>query len=182
MDQNKHGGNGELIGADSITLTPVGFVESPLKAPTLKADGKDLTQRRALHRAENQAVSHLIINPEFSPLLYGIEEFSHILVIYWPHLLPSKARATQKVHPAGFRELPLTGVFASLSPARPNPLLATVVELLGREDNRLEVRGLEAVDQTPILDIKPYSKHYLYRENFRHAAWMDQLEEMLSET
>ena len=110
-----------LPGGETIGLAPVGLVKSPLKTPSLKAEGRDLSQRRAVRRAENDVVSYLVIKPELSPLLDGIEEFSHILVIYWPHLLPDEARATRKVHPAGFRDLPLTGVFATLSPARPNP-------------------------------------------------------------
>ena len=133
MNQTDQDGSGELLGGKPISLRPVGVVQSPLKTPSLKADGQDLAQRRAVRQDEHGVVSHLIINQEFAPLLDGVEDFSHLLVIYWPHLLPAKARGTQKIHPAGFQELPLVGVFASLSPARPNPLLATVVELLGRE-------------------------------------------------
>ena len=181
MSQTDQEAAGELLGGEAISLTPVGFVTSPLKTPSLKADGKDLSQQRAVRRAENGVISHLVINREFSPLLDGIEEFSHLLVIYWPHLLPVKARATQKIHPAGFQDLPLTGVFATLSPARPNPLLATVVELLGREENLLVVKGLEAVDRTPVLDIKPYSRHYLYRDNARYAPWMEHLDRLFAQ-
>jgi tRNA (Thr-GGU) A37 N-methylase len=81
------------------------------------------------------------------------------------------------VHPAGFKDLPLVGVFATCSPARPNPLLVTVVKVISREDNVLNVFGLEAVDKSPILDIKPYSKHYLSREDVTIAPWMKALED-----
>ena len=66
----------------------------------------------------------------------------------------------KKVHPKGNEKLPLVGVLASRSPARPNPIGITTVKLLGRDRNVLKVQGLDAVDGTPVLDIKPHIPRY----------------------
>lgn len=162
-------------------IEPIGQVKSPLKAPSLRG-GQGGIQRQGAHFGqvlqENNVDSLIVIERRFSPLLEGLEQFSHIVVIYWPHLLPPEGRLAQRVHPAGFEELPLTGVFATCSPARPNPLLTSVVSLLGRFDNVLEIHGLEAIDGSPVLDIKPYNRHYMMRENVRVPQWMDDLDRM----
>ncbi|MCJ7655612.1 MAG: tRNA (N6-threonylcarbamoyladenosine(37)-N6)-methyltransferase TrmO, partial [Dehalococcoidia bacterium] len=100
--------------------------------------------------------SEIIIKEDLKEALSRIDEFSHIIVIYWMHKLPPSQRSTIKVHPKGNHTLPLVGVFASRSPARPNPIGITTVKLLQRRDNVLKVTGLDAIDGTPVLDIKPY--------------------------
>jgi tRNA-Thr(GGU) m(6)t(6)A37 methyltransferase TsaA len=72
------------------------------------------------------------------------------------HKLPPSQRSIIKVHPKGNHNLPLVGVFASRSPARPNPIGITTVKLLERRENVLKVTGMDAIDGTPVLDIKPY--------------------------
>ena len=162
-----------------LTITPVGWVESPLTAPSLKGSKDGIAHRdgKMPEITEAEVESRIVLDPAYTGLIEGIEEFSHALVIYWPHLLPAEGRRAVKVHPAGFKDLPLVGVFATCSPARPNPLLVTVVKVLSREDNVLNVFGLEAVDKSPILDIKPYSKYYLSREDVTIAPWMKALED-----
>ncbi len=93
------------------------------------------------------------IRPEYSDALEGIEKWDQLLVTCWLHLAP---RDILKVHPTGDKELPLTGVFGTRSPVRPNPVAVYVVELLKIDGNRLHVRGIDAVDGTPVLDIKPH--------------------------
>ena len=97
------------------------------------------------------------MQPAYAEALNGIEGFSHIWVIYWFHGndKPEK-RHTLKVHPRGNPANPLTGVFATRSPARPNLLGLNACRLVRREGNRLEVEGLDAWDGSPVLDIKPY--------------------------
>lgn len=101
--------------------------------------------------------SDLIINKEFKEALDGLDEFSHIYVLYWMHKV-SKKQLSLKVHPWGNEELPLLGVFATRAPSRPNPIGLTLVELvkMDKNENRLTVRGLDALDGSPIIDIKPY--------------------------
>ena len=175
-------GNGPvLLGGEDIRLIPVGHINSPFKKPSLKG-GKDGIKHsgNTPPRREHDEDSEIIIKPEYAELLDGIADFSHAVVIYWPHLLPVEGRQARKVHPAGIKDMPLTGVFATCSPARPNPLLTTVVEVKAHEGNVLKVHGLEAVDGSPVLDIKPYNRHYMLRPEAKAAEWMEQLDERFS--
>ncbi|RLI10600.1 tRNA (N6-threonylcarbamoyladenosine(37)-N6)-methyltransferase TrmO [Candidatus Bathyarchaeota archaeon] len=98
------------------------------------------------------------IYPEFCPGLLGVEDYSHLIVLYWLHLRDDeKNRGTLRVIPRRHEGAPLTGVFACRSPSRPNPIGLTVVELEAVEGCRLTVGGLDALEGSPIIDIKPYS-------------------------
>ena len=125
-----------------INLTPIGFVKNSIKEPK-REDWQTVT-------------SEIIINEDLKEALSRIDEFSHIIVIYWMHKVPPSQRSVIKVHPKANPDLPLVGVFASRSPARPNPIGITTVKLLERRDNVLKVIGLDAIDGTPVLDVKPY--------------------------
>jgi tRNA-Thr(GGU) m(6)t(6)A37 methyltransferase TsaA len=93
----------------------------------------------------------VVILEEFVEGLLGIEEFSHLILIY--HLHEVKEWSLLK-EVRGFK----VGVFATRSPRRPNPVGISVVTLLGREGNKLEVVGLNAVNGTPVIDLKPYDR------------------------
>jgi len=165
----------------TMQLTPVGEVRSDIKTPMMSADEADLTLTermeniKAYHRRVEASICELVIDPKWEELLDGIDAFSHILVLYWPHLLDSSRRKLRKVHPMGRKDMPLQGIFATCSPARPNPVLVSAVPLVARKGNVLEVRGLEAVDGSPIIDVKPYSKNYLQVEGLKMPSWMEQL-------
>jgi tRNA-Thr(GGU) m(6)t(6)A37 methyltransferase TsaA len=118
---------------------------------TVKNDAKEIGR----HDWE-QVVSDLIVRPDLEDALEGLEEFSHIVVIFWMHLSPSGESTPHKTHPQMRPDLPLVGVLATRSPVRPNPLGITVVKLLEKSGNVLKVIGLDAIDGTPVLDIKPY--------------------------
>ena len=165
-----------------IILHPVGVVSTPIKEVMLKAgkSGLELDERKETikkhRRMVKETVSELIISEEYQELLDGIEEFSHVLVLYWPHLLEPERRKLKKVHPMGRKDLPLTGIFATRSPARPNPLLVSVVRILHRDKNVLKVIGLEAVNGSPVLDIKPHIVAYDTKETPRVSPWMEQIQ------
>lgn len=97
-------------------------------------------------------ISEIAIDPELADGLYRLEESERILVLF---VFDRSDGYELKVHPKGDVKNPLVGVFASRSPRRPNPVGATVVKLLGIEDNVLTVRGLDAWVGTPVVDIKP---------------------------
>jgi len=100
----------------------------------------------------------IMIHAEYCPALLGVENYSHLIVLYWFHLRDNeKHRGTLRVTPPRHEGAPLTGVFACRSPSRPNPIGVTVVELLRVEGCRLEVSGLDALEGSPIVDLKPYS-------------------------
>ncbi len=164
-----------------MQLTPVGEVRSELKTPMLSVGKSDIELResqqtiRRYHEQVTRTVSELVIFEQWAELLDGIEEFSHILVLYWPHLIDSERRNLRQVHPMGRKDLPLQGIFATCSPARPNPVLVSAVRLLERDGNILKVKGLDAVDGSPILDIKPYVRSYYGVDDSTIPRWMVQI-------
>ncbi|MFP3946633.1 MAG: tRNA (N6-threonylcarbamoyladenosine(37)-N6)-methyltransferase TrmO [Archaeoglobaceae archaeon] len=162
----------------SYLIKPVGEVRSNVKEPFLSFQGEDL------ELDENRVGPHdnlceLVIEEQYTELLDGIEDFSHILVLYWSHKADDNRDVT-KVHPAGRKDYPLVGVFATRSPARPNPICATVVKLLERNKNTLKVEGLDAIDQSPIIDIKPYHPSFDAASEVKIPQWMKELTEYFS--
>ncbi|OQX23202.1 MAG: tRNA (N6-threonylcarbamoyladenosine(37)-N6)-methyltransferase TrmO [Desulfobacteraceae bacterium IS3] len=170
-----------------MVLKPVGIIRSEIKEPALRSDKDGIALKEKLKnvRAERNKIRNLIsdilIDPEFEELLEGIEDYSHILVLFWAHKVPEESRKLTKVHPMGLKEMPKRGIFATCSPARPNPVLLTAVKLLERKGNILKVQGLEAVDGTPVVDIKPYVKGYHSAENPKSPEWMEKIHAMLEE-
>ena len=123
-------------------LQPVGFVRSSLR------------QREAAPNqgSEGAPDAWLDVNPTVAEALDGLGEGDDLIVITWLH---QADRDILKVHPQGNHHLPLTGVFATRSPDRPNPLGLHRVTLRAIVGNRLQVGPLEAIDGTPVVDIKP---------------------------
>lgn len=161
-----------------MQLTPVGEVHSEIKTPILLASESDIELQermekiREYHNLVENNICELFIFDRWTELLDGIEGFSHILVLYWPHLIDPERRDLRKVHPMGRKDLPLQGIFATCSPARPNPVLVSAVPLLERTGNVMKVKGLEAVDGSPIIDIKPYTWPYYGVDNPKVPEWM----------
>jgi tRNA-Thr(GGU) m(6)t(6)A37 methyltransferase TsaA len=127
---------------ETLTLRPIGFVRSPY--------GETAQIPKGLG-AEHQAEGTLEILPEYAAGLQDIEGFSHLYVLWAFH----RAEGHDLLAHPPSDDRP-HGVFATRSPRRPNPLGLTVVELLGREGSRLRVRGVDMLNGTPILDLKPY--------------------------
>jgi len=125
-----------------FTSCPIGFVSSPYK---------DTGQVPKGLGAKHDADGVLKLLPEFEPGLTDIEGFSHLIVIW--EFDRSQGFELTASPPSDNRS---HGVFATRSPLRPNPIALTTVELLRREGVHLHVRGIDMLDGTPILDIKPY--------------------------
>jgi tRNA-Thr(GGU) m(6)t(6)A37 methyltransferase TsaA len=126
---------------EEISLRPIGVVRTA-------SVGNKVRDRNRL--------SQIILENELVKALGGIEEFSHIFVIFWLHKISKEHRQTLKVHPRGRRDMSLQGIFATRTMLRPNPIGLTLVELVRVEGRVLTVRGLDAIDGTPVLDIKPF--------------------------
>ncbi len=94
------------------------------------------------------------VRPEFEEALLGIEPGDRVQVIYWMSRLGEDARDILRCHPMGDRSRPKRGVFSLRSPMRPNPIGSTVVDVQAVEGNRLTVTGLDALDGSPVVDIK----------------------------
>jgi tRNA-Thr(GGU) m(6)t(6)A37 methyltransferase TsaA len=97
------------------------------------------------------------IDEAYGDGLLGLEQFSHILVLAWFHENDTEEkRKTLLVHPRGDKANPLTGVFATRSPARPNLIALFTCEILSIEGNVIYVKDIDAIHGTPVIDIKPY--------------------------
>ena len=116
-------------------------------------------------------VSEICIDSDLAPALDGLDEFSHIMVICWMHRATDESKMALKVHPRGREELSPVGLFASRSPYRPNPLSKTTVRLLEHRGDILKVVGLDAIDGTPVIDIKPYIPDYDSVDGARAPEW-----------
>ena len=159
-------------------VKPIGVVRSNYREASLTLQDQDLKlNRETLIRTKTNKVgiSELIIKKEFEDCLDGIEDFSHIVVLYWAHRIADERRYVAKVHPAGKKEYPLVGVFATRSPARPNPICSTTVQLLERKENVLKVKSLDALDGSPIIDIKFHHPSYDAPPNVKWPDWMKKL-------
>jgi len=97
--------------------------------------------------------AELVIGDTVSEGLDGIQVGDKLFVLYWLHMAERK---TLRVHPRGDPAVPKKGVFATRSPDRPNPIGLCLVDVLGIEGSVIKVRGLDAVDGTPVIDLKPF--------------------------
>lgn len=112
------------------------------------------------------------IFPEFCAGLKGIEDYSHLIILYWIHLRDNEEeRRTLLVFPKRHTVNVETGVFACRSPSRPNPIGLCVVELLKIEKYTFTVKGLDAIEGSPIIDIKPYLPRADSVPNARVPEW-----------
>jgi len=125
-----------------FSLQPIGFVSSPY------SNNADIPKGLG---AKHDAEGALNVEPEFEPGLTDIEGFSHLFVIW----VFDRSEGFELLGRPPSDDRP-HGVFATRSPKRPNPIGLTVVELLSREGRVLHVRGVDMLNGTPILDIKPY--------------------------
>ncbi len=145
---------------EKIVLKPIGFVRTESVGDEVK---------------DKSRISQIVLHSELAEALDGVGGFSHLFVLFWLHETSESQRKTLKVHPRGRRDLPLLGVFATRTMLRPNPIGLTLVELMKVEDNVLTVRGLDAFDGTPVLDIKPFDSRDM-TEAARVPEWWIKLE------
>ncbi len=118
-----------------------------------------------IQASRSQAVGQVEVYPEFAEGLQDVEGFSHLILLYVFHRSPEY---TLRVKP--FLDDEWRGLFATRYPARPNPLGLSVVHLLERRDNVLEIEGVDVLDGTPLLDIKPYMPEFDVRTGV-HTGW-----------
>jgi tRNA-Thr(GGU) m(6)t(6)A37 methyltransferase TsaA len=148
------------LSLSDIRLEPVGFVKT-------EAVGKEVRNKKV--------ISRIVFREEYTEALEGIEEFSHLFVLFWLHQMSKEDREVKKVHPRGRADMPLLGSFATRTPHRPNPIGLTRVKLLKIEGNVLTVQGLDAYDGTPVLDIKPFDS-WDTTEDFKVPEWWKKLD------
>jgi tRNA-Thr(GGU) m(6)t(6)A37 methyltransferase TsaA len=145
-----------------IRLKPIGVVQNEFR------EGIPEGWETALHR--------IVLEPQWTPALEGIEEFSHIYVLFWLHGIHGEIQL--HVHPENRADLPEVGILATRTPRRPNPIGLQVVELVSREENVLTVRGLDALNGSPVLDLKPYLPRGDAVAGARTPEWLRKLFEV----
>jgi len=120
------------------------------------------------------ALATIELEPRWAPALDGVEGFSHVIVLWWLDRMP-RGRIELHTHPEGRQDLPLIGVLATRTPYRPNPIGLQVVELVSRNENTVAVRGIDALDGSPVLDIKPYLPRGDCVTEVRTPDWLKRL-------
>ncbi len=145
-----------------IVMQPIGYVKN------------EVTQRKDTSWGED--TSTVVLNDEYKTGLTGLEDFSHAIIIF--HL--DKAKYEKEKHlqrrPQNRDDMPLVGIFSQRGKDRPNQIGMTSVEIISVTDGTLTVKGLDAIDGTPILDIKPYYPVY-DKKDAKVPEWVDRLME-----
>jgi tRNA-Thr(GGU) m(6)t(6)A37 methyltransferase TsaA len=146
---------------EKIELNAIGYVKTC-------AEGEEVKDKHTF--------SQIIIRDDLIDGLSGITGFSHLFILFYLNQVTAKQQETLKVHPRGRQDMPLTGVFATRTMLRPNPIGLTLVELKKVDGNVLTIKGLDAYDGTPVLDIKPYD-FWDIAENVKVPNWWKKLNE-----
>ena len=142
-----------------VMIQPIGYVKNNLG--------------RRSYNEWRDTESEIIISEEYQDALIRLDDFSHIEVIFYLHEMDREFRT--RIHPTGNPEYPLMGAFATRTPNRPSKIALTTCKLLGVEGNILRVRGLDAIDGSPVLDIKPYSGKHV--EDLKVPQWIQDIRE-----
>jgi tRNA-Thr(GGU) m(6)t(6)A37 methyltransferase TsaA len=147
----------------NITLTPIGHVRATRADPT--DDNWDAETTRIELDASRFTADALL----------SLDSFSHVEVLYWFHHAEAATPVLGARHPRGRQDWPLVGIFAQRGKNRPNRIGLTICRVLMVEGTTLHVSGLDAIDGTPVLDIKPWMSGFAPRGEIREPEWSREL-------
>ena len=161
----------KLFSVLSVSLLAVaspGLVGADTKSETQKTFGVQPIG----HVQKSGDRSLIVLDKKFEKGLLGLEAWSHVQVIWWfdKNDTPQK-RSILQVHPRGDQKNPLTGVFATRAPVRPNLIGLTLCKIVSVKDNVVEVEKIDAFEGTPVLDIKPYAPGQDSATDVRVPGW-----------
>lgn len=142
-----------------ITLTPIGVAKNQEKDHFGNWDA---------------SITDLIIDPQYQDALLGLQDYSHLIVLYWMHEI--KTCDIRHVPQGKVEQVPEVGIFACRCPQRPNPIGVSTVEIAGIKNNIITVKGLDVIPNTPIIDIKPYTPQYDTATNPKTPDWVNKLD------
>jgi tRNA-Thr(GGU) m(6)t(6)A37 methyltransferase TsaA len=142
-----------------MNIEPIGIVKSSVVKP--------------IDANWGSVISKIHLKPELAEGLKGLEEFSHAVIIYFIEDNEFDPKDGMVRRPRGLPQMSLIGVFAQRARHRPNPIAITTVQIVTVNENILTVKGLDAIDKTPVLDIKPYVPAYDNVVNPKAPAWVD---------
>jgi tRNA (adenine37-N6)-methyltransferase len=155
--------NSETMAPELYSVTPIGVVRNNISQPIDDIWG-DMISRIDLDTAQFSAEA-----------LAGLDEFSHVEILFHFNWVTAAEVQSGARHPRGRKDWPKVGIFAQRGKARPNRIGVTVCKLLCVERATITVEGLDAIDGTPVLDIKPYMHQFAPRGNVRQPRWADEL-------
>jgi tRNA-Thr(GGU) m(6)t(6)A37 methyltransferase TsaA len=145
----------------SVTVEPIGVVRNDIPVP----QAYDFDWRKV--------ESRIVVRSELTDALLGLDGYSHILVLFWPHLVPDDVRGSKpRLHPLDDERNPLQGILATRSQIRYNPVLVTAARLIGIKRNVVRVSGLDAVNGSSVIDIKPYIAYFDSVPEATTPAWL----------
>ena len=142
---------------EPVMAQPIGYVKNKLG--------------RRPYNEWRDTESEIIVSEEYQDALYRLGEFSHIEILFYLHEMDREFNT--RIHPTGNLEYPLIGAFATRTPNRPSRIALTTCKLLSVKGNVLSVKGLDAYDGSPVLDIKPYSGKHV--DNLVMPQWIQDI-------
>ena len=146
-----------MVQLNPVSVQPIGIVRNGLG--------------RRSYNEWRDTESEIVIIEDYQEALYRLDEFSHVDVLFYLHEMNRDFRS--KIHPTGNPDYPLMGAFATRTPNRPSRIALTTCRLLSVNGDVLRVRGLDAYDGSPVIDIKPYTGKTI--ENVRLPEWLKKL-------
>ncbi len=144
---------------EAIVLKPIGVARNSEREPRFGSYAS--------------VVSEITVDVKFTDALNGIEDYSHVIVVYWMDKVKNYVITH---HPQGNPDVPVVGIFACRCPPRPNPIAVSTVELMEHNGNKIKVKGLDILDGTPIIDIKPYWPIYDDVKDGKIPDWVNKLD------
>ncbi len=148
-----------MSNVDEIRLKPIGVARNRIKEPQFGGFDDEITE--------------IVVDEDYAGGLDNITEYSHVIVVFW---MDQVNECNLHHRPQGNPDVPVVGIFACRCPQRPNPIAISTVKLLGRDGNKIRVKGLDAIDGTPVIDIKPVWPKYDGGEDIRVPGWVDKLD------
>lgn len=145
-----------------IIMHPIGYVKNNVKSKKDTSWGED--------------VSTIVLSEKYYTGLKGIEDFSHAIIIYYLDQAIYESEKHLQRKPQNREDMPLVGIFSQRGKDRPNKIGTTSVQIVSADGKSLKVKGLDAIDGTPVLDIKPYYPSY-DRKDAHVPEWVDRLME-----
>jgi tRNA-Thr(GGU) m(6)t(6)A37 methyltransferase TsaA len=142
-----------------IHIEPIGYVANGIESP--------------IDYGWSNIESRIVLEERLAPALSGLTDFSHILVVFWMH--KAKPPTTLQRRPQNRNDMPTVGLFSQRSKHRPNPIGITAVSLVNISGREIVVLGLDAINGTPVLDIKPYYPQYDLHIEATVPEWVDRL-------
>jgi tRNA-Thr(GGU) m(6)t(6)A37 methyltransferase TsaA len=144
---------------NDINLKPIGVAKN--------------SEKESRFGSFSSVVSEIVVDEKFTDALKGIGNYSHVMIVYWMDKIKDYVITHR---PQGNPDVPIVGIFSCRCPQRPNPIAVSTVRLIEHNGNKIKVEGLDILDGTPIIDIKPYWPIYDKIKDGKIPDWVDKLD------